>query len=149
MTDTTTAVLAEAAKWLHAAYDRPPQTPECVEMLARVDAALAAPAAQGGQPLQIDPVDNATGETLCRVRWFIETPAGWVGAHDKAALEYLLAASAQEEEPAAWLAHGGKTYRDKPFMDKAQAEKSVTERTDGAMVSPLHLHAARAKEGKA
>ncbi len=48
------------------------------------------------EALQIDPVDNATGETLCRVRWFIETPAGWVGAHDKAALEYLLAARAKE-----------------------------------------------------
>ena len=43
MTDTTTAVLAEAAKWLHAAYDRPPQTPECLAMLARVDKALAEP----------------------------------------------------------------------------------------------------------
>jgi len=34
------SLLQEAAKWLHAAYDRPPQTPECIAMLARVDAAL-------------------------------------------------------------------------------------------------------------
>lgn len=33
-------VLAEAAKWLHAAYDRPPQTPETVAMLARIDTAM-------------------------------------------------------------------------------------------------------------
>jgi hypothetical protein len=30
---------AEVAQWLHAAYDRPPQTPEVKAMLARVDAA--------------------------------------------------------------------------------------------------------------
>ena len=32
-------ILSEAAKWLHAAYDRPPQSPEVKAMLARVDAA--------------------------------------------------------------------------------------------------------------
>lgn len=33
--------LVEFAPWLHAAYDRPPQTPEIVAMLAKLDAALA------------------------------------------------------------------------------------------------------------
>lgn len=33
----------EVAQWLHAAYDRPPQTPEAKAMLARVDAAAAVP----------------------------------------------------------------------------------------------------------
>lgn len=31
--------LRRASRWLHAAYDRPPQTPECIAMLAEVDAA--------------------------------------------------------------------------------------------------------------
>lgn len=33
--------LVELGLWLHAAYDRPPQTPEAVAMLKRFDAALA------------------------------------------------------------------------------------------------------------
>jgi hypothetical protein len=37
-------LLKEASQWLHAAYDRPPLTPECKDMLARVDAALSHPA---------------------------------------------------------------------------------------------------------
>jgi hypothetical protein len=32
-------VLQRASGWLHAAYDRPPQTPECRSMLDEVDAA--------------------------------------------------------------------------------------------------------------
>lgn len=110
---------------------------------------MGAAPVQEAEPLQIAPVNNEAGSTMSIVRWQIETPAGWVGAYHKAPLEYLLAARVQEAEPAAWLVHGGKTFRDKPFMDKAQAERSVAERNDGAMVSPLHLHAARAKEGKA
>lgn len=39
--ETSTVGLSELATWLHAAYDRPPQTPECKDMLARVDAALS------------------------------------------------------------------------------------------------------------
>jgi hypothetical protein len=39
-TPSDSKALAEAAKWLHAAYDRPPQTPEAKAMLARIDAAL-------------------------------------------------------------------------------------------------------------
>jgi hypothetical protein len=31
--------LQRASAWLHAAYNRPPQTPECIAMLAEVDAA--------------------------------------------------------------------------------------------------------------
>lgn len=34
------SLLSDAARWLHAAYDRPPQSTECREMLARIDAML-------------------------------------------------------------------------------------------------------------
>ena len=34
------SILKDAAKWLHAAYDRPPQTPEAKAMLALVDLAI-------------------------------------------------------------------------------------------------------------
>ncbi len=56
----------------------------------------APPAAKEAAPLHIFATQNDTGETMCIVRWQIETPVGWVGAYDKAALEYLLAARAKE-----------------------------------------------------
>jgi len=43
------------------------------------------------QPEQAEPVEikppNPEGATLCTVRWWAETPAGWVGAWDREALE--------------------------------------------------------------
>ena len=39
-------------------------------------------------PLDIKP-PNTEGETMCIVRWMAETPNGWVGAYDRAALEQL------------------------------------------------------------
>lgn len=47
---TDSGAIAEAAKWLHATYDRPPQTPECKTMLARIDAALASQATTTSAP---------------------------------------------------------------------------------------------------
>lgn len=42
------------------------------------------------QPEQAEPVEikppNPEGATQCIVRWMAETPAGWVGAWDRAAL---------------------------------------------------------------
>ncbi len=61
-----------------------------------LDLTTAPPAAKEAAPLHIFATQNDTGETMCIVRWQIETPAGWVGAYDKAALEYLLAARAKE-----------------------------------------------------
>lgn len=61
----------------------------------------APPAAKEAAPLHIFAAQNDTGETMCIVRWQIETPAGWVGAYDKAALEYLLAARCQDAEDTA------------------------------------------------
>lgn len=46
---------AEVAQWLHAAYDRPPQTPEVKAMLARVDtAASGVPASQADERMRHD-----------------------------------------------------------------------------------------------
>jgi hypothetical protein len=46
---------AEIAQWLHAAYDRPPQTPEVKALLARVDAVAAlSPSSPGAQELYVD-----------------------------------------------------------------------------------------------
>lgn len=39
-------------------------------------------------PLDIQPPNNS-GATMCTVRWMAETPNGWVGAYDRAALEQL------------------------------------------------------------
>lgn len=48
-TDAARDVLETAAVWLHAAYDRPPQSPECKAMLRRIDA-------------EIERIDRAKGE---------------------------------------------------------------------------------------
>lgn len=44
------SLLKEVVPWLHAAYDRPPQTPEIKALLSRVDAALAAQAQEAAPP---------------------------------------------------------------------------------------------------
>lgn len=54
----------------------------------------------------------------------------------------------EEEKPVAWLVHGGRTFRDRVFIECSAARKSAGERNDGAQVSPLYLRAAHAKEGK-
>jgi hypothetical protein len=42
------------------------------------------------EPVEIKP-PNPEGATQCIVRWFAETPAGWVGAWDREALERFTA----------------------------------------------------------
>jgi hypothetical protein len=42
-----TSILEDASKWLHAAYDRPPRTPESEAMLLCVDGAVAMLQASG------------------------------------------------------------------------------------------------------
>ncbi len=53
-----------------------------------LDALRAALAQQ--EPVEIKP-PNPEGATQCIVRWFAETPAGWVGAWDREALERFTA----------------------------------------------------------
>jgi hypothetical protein len=45
---------------------------------------------QEEEPVEIKP-PNPEGATQCIVRWFAETPAGWVGAWDREALERFTA----------------------------------------------------------
>lgn len=49
----------------------------------------------GSEPKALPTLDirppNESGETLCKVRWMAETPHGWVGSYDKAALEQFAA----------------------------------------------------------
>jgi hypothetical protein len=58
----------------------------------------------GEQPEQAEPVEikppNPEGATQCIVRWFAETPAGWVGAWDREALEQFTHPPRRETEPA-------------------------------------------------
>jgi hypothetical protein len=46
-------------------------------------------AQQEQEPVEIKP-PNPEGATQCIVRWFAETPAGWVGAWDREALEQFV-----------------------------------------------------------
>lgn len=48
-------------------------------------------------PLDIKP-PNTEGETMCIVRWMAETPNGWVGAYDRAALEQLSITGEKNEQ---------------------------------------------------
>ncbi|KWK75748.1 hypothetical protein [Burkholderia ubonensis] len=41
-------------------------------------------------------------------------------------------------EPRAWLVEGGKTFVDKAFVHKANADFSINERRDGAYKTPLY-----------
>jgi hypothetical protein len=51
-----------------------------------IDTLKAALAQQEQEPVEIKP-PNPEGATQCIVRWMAETPAGWVGAWDREALE--------------------------------------------------------------
>jgi hypothetical protein len=62
------------------------------EHLLRRDAAV---------PLQITAPPNIEGETQLIVRWLVETPAGRVGAWNRASLEYLLGNIPAQAAPAA------------------------------------------------
>lgn len=64
------------------------------EHLLRRDAAV---------PLQITAPPNIEGETQLIVRWLVETPAGRVGAWNRAALEYLLGSIPAQAAPTAAL----------------------------------------------
>lgn len=43
---------------------------------------------------------NKDGKTNCVIRWMMETPNGWVGSWDKAALEQFVKPA---DEPVAWM----------------------------------------------
>ena len=60
---------------------------QVVWLIARRAGLCAAPKPEQ-QALNIQPPNDA-GETMCVVRWMAETPSGWVGSYDKAALEQL------------------------------------------------------------
>jgi hypothetical protein len=55
------------------------------QAITTLKAALEQPE-QEREPVEIKP-PNPEGATQCIVRWFAETPAGWVGAWDREALE--------------------------------------------------------------
>jgi hypothetical protein len=59
----------------------------CLDAITALRSALAQ---QEQEPVEIKP-PNPEGATQCIVRWFAETPAGWVGAWDREALERFTA----------------------------------------------------------
>ena len=61
------------------------QHPSLAEELKAID---DAPMPTVKDSLTVQP-PNVEGETMCVVRWMAETPHGWVGSYDKAALECL------------------------------------------------------------
>jgi hypothetical protein len=74
----------------------------------QIEEDLRAALAQQQEPVEIKP-PNPEGATQCIVRWFAETPAGWVGAWDREALERFTAhtpRSETEQEPVAWMREG-------------------------------------------
>ena len=82
----------EAITALRAALEQPEPRNQCGETCER--AKLCAICARGleqpeQEPMQIKP-PNQEGKTLCAVRWMAETPAGWVGAWDREALQQFV-----------------------------------------------------------
>jgi hypothetical protein len=74
-----------------------------------------------GQPVQ-EPVDikppNPEGATQCIVRWWAETPAGWVGAWDREALDQFThpprrewRGLSEEEAAACWSVSTVRTWQ--------------------------------------
>ena len=73
----------EALMW----HDEGMRTRADSEAITALRAALEE---QEQEPVEIKP-PNPEGATQCIVRWFAETPAGWVGAWDREALERFTA----------------------------------------------------------
>jgi hypothetical protein len=86
-------------------------------------AALTQPEQEQG-PVEIKP-PNPEGATQCIVRWFAETPAGWVGAWYREALERFTAHPPRretEQEPVAlFTKYGPPTERDRDFWSAGYA----------------------------
>ncbi|WP_186269853.1 VRR-NUC domain-containing protein [Burkholderia gladioli] len=59
------------------------------------------------------------------------------------------AAPAEAREPDAYLVTDGRLYRSKAFLDKGEAEKSVTQRNDGSRIEPLYRGSVPADAGEA
>lgn len=47
--------------------------------------------------LQPERVNSTSGDTLCTVRWMVETPAGWLGAYNREAFDAYAAAAVDAE----------------------------------------------------
>lgn len=99
----TPAVLVEASKWLHAAFDLPPRTPEAVAMLARVDAAVVQ--TQLAAPLMSAVRDALAELVACKdlKRTIEASPGVWpfpdadrVAAWEHAKIDY------ERRQPVAW-----------------------------------------------
>jgi hypothetical protein len=83
------------------------------------------------EPVEIKP-PNQEGSSTCTVRWTIETPAGWIGAWDKEALEQF---SYVFRKPVAWR------YKSKESMPWSLSEDSFyisCKRDKGYIVEPLY-----------
>ncbi|PNE59894.1 hypothetical protein A8H39_01745 [Paraburkholderia fungorum] len=87
------------------------------EMSAAMDDAKATAAIEGYGDIVPDPV--------------------LIRAVEQAVLAKLGRMLAHDMKPVAYLVTGGRMYRDKVFLDRAQADSAVTERRDGAYVDPL------------
>lgn len=85
---------AETHGWTDASDRACPSYGAQREALAEaVRAALserAEPESAQAVALQIEPA-SAEGSAFVGARWFVETPAGWVGAWDRGAIEWLAA----------------------------------------------------------
>jgi hypothetical protein len=76
----------------------PGRAQRCSDAITALKAALQQ---QEQGPVEIKP-PNPEGATQCTVRWWAETPAGWVGAWDREALEQFVHPPRREPEPAAF-----------------------------------------------
>ena len=77
---------------------------------------------------------NKEGKTNCVIRWMMETPSGWVGSWDKAALEQFVMPA---DEPYGWKVTGVPNLYMGEFAE--QDAKAVAKRIGGACTAfPLY-----------
>ncbi len=109
----------------------PPETVLAKSLDRRIMNLKAALEQPEQEPVEIKP-PNQEGSSTCTVRWTIETPAGWIGAWDKEALEQF---SYVFRKPVAWR------YKSKESMPWSLSDDSFyisCKRDKGYIVEPLY-----------
>ena len=87
---------------------------------------------QEQEPVEIKP-PNPEGATQCIVRWFAETPAGWVGAWDREALERFTAHPPRRE----WVSLTEEEIKNAVLGDPFGGAALMSMMRDGVVVAEL------------
>ena len=68
---------------------------------------------------------NEEGSTMCIVRYLVDTPAGWIGAYDRAALEHIAALEVRLKEALARITESAAPTPNAEFTERQQASGGI------------------------